>query len=541
MSDIAAQFLEFAGWTIAIVGAIAAAAALLAISGRYLGDRLAPKRHDSTPVTRLPAQESATAFDRLLAPARAAHPERSGAQLLTRGDDAFKARVYAARGAERSLDLLYYMWKSDKYGDFLVREAFKAAERGVRVRLLIDDINVSGLDEWLLALDRHPNVEIRIHNPLSARSGVSRLFEMVQRVYAINHRMHNKCWIADGRIALVGGRNIGAEYFDAGRDKNFRDLDLLIVGPAVDQAGDIFDAYWNCKSVIPIRALSHEAPLREDEKRQVFADAARDIADDIGELNPSAETGNPALALFAGNLGALHWCEQLRIVSDPPFKWREKRNPQWLVFVLTDVLRSAKRDAFLVSPYFVPGGRFLRVLKRLRKKGVKVSVVTNSLAATDVVAVHGGYSSYRRRLLRAGVRLFEMRASIHEATSEEPKSKHNGILGSKGASLHTKAFAVDDSIGFVGSFNLDPRSAKLNTEMGALFTAPSLAAELRAHLEASARPEISYETRLGRAGHLYWLDGEGPAQKRLDTEPESSFWRRMGARACRALPIEAAL
>ncbi|HTM29573.1 MAG TPA: phospholipase D-like domain-containing protein, partial [Rhodanobacter sp.] len=217
---------------------------LLMLSGLLLADHLTP-RATGAPSTTLPLQPAQTVIDRELAPYLATHPGETAATLLPDGLDAFAARAASARLAGRSLDLQYYMWHDDLVGHLLAREVYAAAERGVRVRLLLDDINTKGLDPALLALDAHPDIEVRLYNPFRNRDGVWRLLEMVQRFFSVNHRMHNKAWIVDGRVALVGGRNIGDEYFDAGSSVNFRDLDMLLLGPAVADASTIFDDFWN--------------------------------------------------------------------------------------------------------------------------------------------------------------------------------------------------------------------------------------------------------------------------------------------------------
>ncbi len=509
--------------------------ATLIASGAWFADALAP-RSSTRPGKALPVRADETALDRAVAPLLARAPGRSGAVLIETGRDAFGARALSARRAGRSLDLQYYAWKADHVGRMLGAEILAAAERGVRVRILLDDINHTGHDPVLLALNAHPNIEIRIHNPLRARAGAWRVVEMIQRVQALNHRMHNKCWIADGRVAIVGGRNIGAEYFDANKERNFRDLDLMAIGPAVDDATRAFDAYWNCGGVIPIEELSAQTPMGDNALRDLFEAARTETAarGDLDDLDKS-----PKLALFRDAGGepafAPHWCDELDIVADPPQKWRERPGPRWLVFQLTARIRAARSEALLVSPYFVPRRRLVRELKRAVRRGAKVGVVTNTLAATDVLAVHGGYMRYRRRLLRRGVEIYEMRAGA--AADREGQ----GVFGSSGASLHTKAFVVDGETGFVGSYNLDPRSARLNTEMGALFRSRPLAAELRAYWEALASPRMSYAVERGPGGALRWRDGAVTPPVLLEVEPQSTLRQRVVAMVCRYLPIQAVL
>src|SRR5690554_6713636 len=233
-------------------------------SGILLADHLTPQA-TGAPSHALPVQPGETLLDQELAPLLARHPGESGVVMLIDGRDAFAARAIATRRAGRSVDLMYYIWQDDVTGHLLLRELWAAAERGVRVRMLLDDINTRGKDGALLAMVEHPNIDVRVYNPFRNRNGIGRLFEMVQRSWSINHRMHNKAWIADGRVAVVGGRNIGVEYFDADEETNFRDLDVALFGPAVEEASAIFDMFWNSGQAVPISALTRKPRERLDE------------------------------------------------------------------------------------------------------------------------------------------------------------------------------------------------------------------------------------------------------------------------------------
>ena len=498
-------------------------------SGVLLADHLRP-RATGAPSHVLVLQPAQTELDRELAPMLAAHPGQTGVLVVPDGLDAFAMRALSARKAGRSLDLMYYMWHDDFTGRLLAREAYAAAERGVRVRLLLDDINAEGLDAQLLALDAHPNVELRLYNAFRNRVGPTRFLEMLHRASSINHRMHNKAWIADGRVAVVGGRNIGEEYFGAATEVNFRDLDLLLFGPAVGEANAIFDAYWNSAAAVPIAAL-HPATA------QALADML--VGVDLAAADPRAA---PYLARVAASQGVLdyerealqpHWTTGLAIVADPPLKFRDDDRDRWLVRRLADVILATQTEALLVSPYFVPGVEGTAALAGLEARGVAVGVVTNSLAANDVPAVHGGYADYREDLLRRGVELYEVKAQ------ERPESR--GKFGSSGASLHTKAFVLDGRRGFVGSFNLDPRSADLNTEMGVLFDDAGIAADVRREYARLAGPALSYRVVLDRDERLRWVDRAASPARVLDHEPDTDAGQRLQARFFQALPIESQL
>lgn len=450
----------------------------------------------------------------------------SGLLLIADNYDAFAARVLAARGASRSLDLMYYLWHDDHTGRVLMQEVVRAAERGVRVRILLDDINPRNSDTAYLALNAHPNIELRLFNPSGMRDGsLLRAAEMMFRLFAMTRRMHNKAWIADDTVAIVGGRNIGDAYFDAA-ETNFRDLDLLLVGPAVEQTSHIFNSFWYSNAAWNIDALHPgepaEAKARLDSKIEAASEPAFPSGiDNLNALAHSVATGH-----------GFHWTRDARVISDPPEKVRGEKTRSWLMRELQPVLKSARKRLEIASPYFIPGRKGTKTLSELVRSGVEVSVLTNSLAATDVATVHGAYANYRKRLLRAGVALFELQPFSHQAKIS--------IFGSKGASLHTKAFTVDASTGFVGSFNFDPRSVSLNAEMGVLFNDEHLVAELRRRFRHEILPQTSYAVSL-RDGRLTWTGVDQGQMHQYAREPEASLSRRILAALVRYLPIESQL
>ena len=512
------------------LGVAVLALAALVTSGLVLDDHFAP-RAGGAPSWALPVQPAQTALDRELAPLLAQHPGQTGALLLSDGRDAFAARAMAAQKAGRSLDLQYYIWKDDLTGHLLAREAWAAAERGVRVRILLDDLNAAGLDPKWLALDGHPRIELRLYNPFRNREGPWRTVELVQRAFSINHRMHNKAWIADGRVAIIGGRNIGEEYFSAAAEVNFRDLDLLLFGPEVAKASAIFDAFWNSPAAVPIERLDDDTP--GEAIARVVASFEDEALEARAQPYLDRVAASPNVRDYLREALSPIWSDRLEIVSDPPMKQHDDDRDDWLVTRLLATLRGTRDSLRLISPYFVPGAEGSQGMTRLVAGGARVGVVTNSLAANDVPAVHSGYARYREALLRGGVQLHEMRARAPAGIA--------GVLGSSGASLHTKAFVVDGRRGFVGSFNLDPRSANLNTEMGVLFDDPALAAAVREEYERLAAPEQSYAVFLDDDGQVRWRDGSEQPARILDTEPDASFGRRAFARVLRWLPIESQL
>ena len=509
-----------------LVWIIPLALLLLIGSGLLLADHLTPAA-TGTPSHALPVGQPSTVLDHETTPLLQAHPGQSGVLWLSDGLDAFAARSVISQRAGRSLDVMYYIWKDDLPGHLMAHELYQAAERGVRVRLLLDDMNMHGFDPALAALDAHPDIEVRLYNPFRNRGGLWRLLEMVQRVFSINHRMHNKAWIADNQVAIIGGRNIGAEYFDAREGINFRDLDLLLLGPSVGQASTIFDDYWNSQAVVPIAALNPHS--------QQQLDALIKTVDTESQLAQAA----PYLARVEQRLAEptvrqdlmLQWSDSVRVLSDPPLKHRNSRHDDWLVRAIGRDLGSAQRKMQLISPYFVPGQEGSERIIAMRGQGVAVELITNSLAATDVAAVHSGWSSYRKPLVAAGTTVYELKR-------RGPRSGIAMPLGSSGASLHTKAYLVDGRRGFVGSFNLDPRSANLNTEMGVLFDDAALGARLQREFDYLAHPDHSYRVSLDERGKLQWTDSDG---QRYRHEPDTRWWLRAWVWLLGLLPIESQL
>lgn len=492
------------------------------------------------PSQAIAADRIETAVDRAVAPMTQAHPGEAGLSLITDNLDAFAVRALAARAAGRSLDLQYYIWKPDLTGNLIIHEILRAADRGVRVRLLLDDLNAHKKDSLLAALDQHRNIEVRMFNPSRARaSSFMRGVELLLRGFSLNRRMHNKAWIVDGRIAVVGGRNIGDEYFGASPESNFMDADLAVVGPPVQETAAIFDAFWNSASAIPLAALVDSDERSLQRLRRII------------ELDRGSRDAHPYLARLrqAPTIGALlrgeklpRWTRDAHVYSDPPEKAEGAPRKAWLADILIPAALAARSELFFSSPYFVPGDRGVAALVALRKRGVHVGVITNSLAATDVTAVHGGYAPYRLPLLEGGIDVFELMANSGQG------GRVGGIggigsgsgIGSSGASLHTKAFVVDRNVGFVGSFNLDPRSINLNTEMGILFSDRQLGADMLANYKLKTGPRYSYRLWL-QDGELRWRDGSTEPAREWTHEPAVGMGRRMVARVIAWLPVESQL
>ncbi len=515
-----------------IVGAVIAVFAASSFLAVYSYGHFA-QRSKGKPSTALPVQEGRTVLDRTVSGLTGGGSGEHGLMLLPDNLDAFALRALSARAAGRSLDLMYYIWHGDLTGKLLAHDLLQAAERGVRVRLLLDDMTVFGSDAVFAAVDAHENIAVRLFNPGRARGGALRRgLEMLLRAFSSTRRMHNKAWIADGRLAIVGGRNVGDEYFDAAQQSNFLDMDVLMVGPGVKETETVFDSFWNSDVVLPISALAAGGPgriqrLREDLAATAAGSRAKPYIDRIRERVSVA-------AMTSGEQGTLplHWTPEAAIVSDPPAKALGESEENWLMRTLLPAIESGRRSVDIISPYFIPGVAGTAHLTGLVAKGVDVAILTNSLAATDVVAVHGAYARYRQPLLEGGVQLFELQPF---ASRPDPSA-----FGSSGASLHTKAFTVDGSAGFVGSFNFDPRSVSLNTEMGLFFRDAGLATEIGTVFERQTSPQAAYRVML-EAGELEWRGEEDGSIKSFGREPEAGILRVLFATIVGLLPIESQL
>ena len=457
------------------------------------------------------------ALDDLLAPFEAAQAGASGVALVADPTNALARRRAMAQLASRSLDLLYYIWEDDLSGRLLARDLLAAADRGVRVRLLLDDVHVLNHDPVYRALDRHPGVQIRIFNPIRNRGrGVRRGVEILLSLMPYNRRMHGKLWLADGRLGMTGGRNIGDAYFNLlpAPAINYDDLDTMLAGPVLRQAEALFDAFWNSGLALPIRTLwpGQKTRLRRFRARlsQFLNSAESRRRIERLHLPPTEE------AAQALELPALRWSRAVTFLGDPPQKALGLAPGGWMPVALRPLMAHAQRSVRILTPYFVPGAQGLRELIALARSGVRVEIVTNGLALADNVFVYGAYRWYRARLLSAGVRIFEV------ASDTYPRRM-----------LHSKAILVDGQRGFVGSFNFDLRSAFLNTELGIVVEDPALIADLKRVFDTLTTPERAYS--LGMNGRWpSWARGDGPITL---LEPESTKLKRAVSFLVGHLPI----
>jgi putative cardiolipin synthase len=478
-----------------------------------------------------------TRLSRDFADSRQRNPGKDGFLLLNNGLDAFVARAALAEAAERSLDVQYYLYHDDMVGGLFTAFLFRAAERGVRVRLLVDDMDLEGRDAGVIALDAHPNIEIRIFNPFDR--GFSRLPQYVTGLGSVTRRMHNKSFTVDNVVSILGGRNIGNAYFDANPALKFADLDVIAVGDVVTEVSTAFDRYWNAAIVYPATTVIaqeiDEAQLQEQRDRFLeFMENNRDseYLQSLSESDIAQKIRDDSLRFYWGNAD---------LVVDDPDKVTSSRDASELHLAtqLAPYFETLESELIIVSPYFVPGREGVDFFRRLIDKGIRVKVLTNSLASNDVGVVHAGYSKYRKSLLRAGVELYELNKTLTRQQRKEKK----GVGGSSKASLHAKTFVLDRKKVFVGSLNLDPRSFYENTEIGLVIEQAEIAAGMAAGFDrdiskGSFRVELHGE---GDDEKLLWHGFEDGSEVTYDVDPHTGFWRRFGVGFMRLLPIESQL
>ena len=478
-------------------------------------------------VQRTPSQARTDVADtRLAAVAAASMPSRdeasSGLRLLPAGDQAFEARIALARAAEKSIDAQYYQIADDASGRQFLRTLAEAAARGVRVRLLVDDLHAIGQDPLLAGLAARPNVELRMFNPLPVRNGgvASRVVFSLHEFSRINRRMHNKLFVADNAFAVTGGRNIADEYFDRGGPDNFIDMDILAAGAAVQALSTVFDGYWNSEQAYPIQSLV-DAALTPEAARRAFDQAVQQasaIEPPLASRDLLDQT-SVGTQLATGRL-ALHQAG-VRVIADAPAKAGRPGEATMADGAVMngklELLQSARSEVLVASPYFVPGRRTMEVLKQATDSRVRVSVMTNSLATTDEPLVHAGYARYRTALLDMGVSLYELMPGAEGARAVAGEMR--GSLGR----LHAKVAVVDGRRFYIGSLNMDRRSAHSNTEMGLIVESPELAGQLAGLLRGERQPR-SYQVRSASGSKsLQWVAQDGDAPVVYAQEPNARW------------------
>lgn len=490
--------------------------------------------------SQLPSRPSSIANEQALAPARSSYldqhlepieqsnPGKSGFRLVSDGYEAFALRLQSIELAERSIDVQTYIWHADLSGGYLAYALLRAADRGVKVRLLLDDMDARSKHYSFAGLAAHPNIKVRLFNPFASRTGtLGKLGEATLRFDHLNRRMHNKCWIVDNRLTIAGGRNIGNEYFGASEYANFVDLDLAMVGPVVRDASASFDRYWNAPVTYPIELLAREDATPEGLARVRGLLNRHALAAPTSHYAQVLQHDDMVKKLLVGQW-KMYWTDDYRLLSDDPMKVRADEQEQHSAVLngLLDAGHESKRSLWVLSPYFVPGNLGLSRLLEMRRRGVEIRVVTNSLAANDVLAVHSGYGRYREAMLEAGIELWELKPLFEQRLRAS-------LFGSSGASLHSKALILDGERVFVGSYNLDQRSANLNTEQGVLLANPTIAQEMQRLFLTQAKPERAWRVSLIDE-QLHWQDDD----QDYTAEPGTGVGRRMLTWLIGLLPIE---
>ena len=442
--------------------------------------------------------------------------------------DALKWRMLLADLATRSIDIQYYLIDQDEGSMLLNRHVIRAADRGVRIRVLVDDVFIGKRDRNIVLWDRHPNISIRVFNPWHKRGSlVQQGLELLGYPERLNRRMHNKLFVVDGLVAISGGRNIGNPYFGLARKYNFRDLDIIATGPIVEQVADSFDLYWNDEwsvSAAVFAAAGESAETREE----MYERRSRELqASETLRLSGLMEPPSPAeyLAHFLEeSISGTAWV----VYDDPPSAVLADAGVR-KIDQLEDLDADISREVLIISPYFIPSEILLEKLHGLTRRGVRVAVLTNSLASTNHTMVNSGYRPWRRKLLEAGMELYEYR---HDATDT------GDILApgtdSRFLSLHTKTFVIDRETVYIGSLNIDPRSFHLNTEMGLLIASPALAEQIASLVEQDMEPDNAWRVLLDEHGGLRWESSTGTARR----QPARNGFQRIGDFFYGLLPIK---
>lgn len=454
-----------------------------------------------------------------------ANPGMSGFYPLIKGLDALGVRLALIDRAERTIDAQYFLMKQDAAGSLFAGKLLQAADRGVRVRLLLDDIFTTVDDAVFLLMNQHPNIEIRLFNPVG-RGGIYAL-NYLGNFKLANRRMHNKSFTVDNKASVVGGRNIADEYFELLNDEEFRDFDMLAIGPVATDISITFDRFWNHRLALPMEALGRGTQLTD------LASARANIDREVLEASRTAY-GKALTSPLVQELvddRVLFFPAESQVITDDPEKLLNKVSSEHkaLVTHLAAAVKAAESEVIVITPYFIPGEEGVQFWRRIVESGVRVVIVTNSLASNNHVPVHSGYARYRHAVIDAGVELYEARVDSSKATAVDDQPGYDSMT------LHTKAILIDRRYTFVGSLNLDPRSIDINTEFGVLIDNGVLAENL-AEKFFEDLPSFAYRVTVSDKGNLRWtslIDGIRVIETK---EPQAGWWLRFKASVMRVLP-----
>ena len=473
------------------------------------------------------------------------HGDDSGFHLLSVGVDGFLVRAEMINTAQHALDLQYFILRQDETGQLLTDALLRAADRGVRVRVLIDDGDTLEGDEQIAALGMHPQIEIRIFNPFAYRGHAEalRALEFAFTASRLDYRMHNKLMVADNSIALIGGRNIGDQYFQVDPESRFGDDDLFVAGPMVKQLSGTFDEFWNSDLAIPVAALGNgqERAASLAEYRKALDEHRRELKADGTDYVNRVATGEPLAGMISGKV-PLVWAHAV-LVYDSPDKKRVKSGEMvgnLMHRAVAETAAAVQSELLLVTPFFIPGHGGMKIFADLRARGVRVRILTNSLESTPELAAHSGYMSYRLPLLEEGVELYEIRELLGNARGSGQTS---AATRSGNYALHAKLFVFDRKKVYIGSMNFDERSRVLNTEVGLIIDSPELAQQTARRFEEIVAPVNSYRVvlqadRPDGTPHLRWRSQEGDRTVEYDIEPARSDWDRMKVEFLSLLPLK---
>nr|WP_296405012.1 phospholipase D family protein [Psychrobacter sp.] len=476
------------------------------------------------------------------------HPNQSGYHTILTGADAFASRSILTDMATESIDVQYYIWHDDQAGQLLLKKLWQAADRGVVVRLLLDDFNTNAaLDKHLLRFASHPNIAVRLINPMSFRK--FHTLNYFTNLSRINHRMHNKSMTFDRRLSIVGGRNVGDEYLSNDKKSQFADLDVLLIGNVVKDVNNSFEQYWNSDISYDIETLVNHKSSKLDVdinynpkiKTEEFISSLEKIYPEKSSANNNGlNVYNRALenstidADLINQQVPFRWA-QMTFLSDNVEKLLQNTQPQAnLVAQLRHVLGTPTKNLSIISSYFVPTKDGVNTLIKLAQQGVKVRILTNSFNATDVAAVHAGYAQWRVPLLQAGIEIYELKAT---ASKEARENKLWRARSQSSTSLHAKAFAIDDHSVFIGSYNIDPRSANINTEMGVVIKDDNLARQLHMAISDDLL-NLAYKVVLTDNNRLQWQTLENDQIISYDKEPNVDLKDSLWISLMSSMPID---
>lgn len=497
-----------------------------------------PKQGIITPEYAYDIDTSETDLAKIITPLKAQNPELTGYHVLYDPLEAIAARIHLIDKAEKTLDLQYYIWDNDKIGSIALYKIIQAADRGVKVRLLIDDNNAKSMEAVYLALDQHTNIEVKLFNPYRFRR--IRPVDMVLDLKRINRRMHNKTFTADNQIALIGGRNMSNQYYNISDNYQFSDVDVMLVGQAVDDITHSFDEYWNNNYAYQVGRIVNpqQYTLRyeslKEQLTQHYEEAT--VQNYLDLTNRSNDFDN-----WLSHHIQLDWVKA-EVVKDSPDKIKDKaKKEQHLNFQMVRHLEKPQHNVDLISAYFVPQKKGEIKLSELAKEGVEVRVLTNSFKANDVALVHAFYAKYRKDLLKDGVQLYEFLPALPDidnpTNKELAKKAKVSLKGLSRSSLHAKLMALDDKQVFIGSFNFDPRSANLNTEIGVIINSPPLATAVHKTMDANLK-NYAYKLVLTSEQKINWQRETPKGTVTLTKEPKMKWWQKAGVKFISWLPIE---